>query len=98
MFSIHYGHKLCFWQRIRLWNRRKILRKHLEQMGKVFTQVLSATVDRSKLHQRRIRHFAGRTLNVRHILCARAQMQRAFHPFHNVSTSAWHGFQTGQVL
>ena len=76
----------------------KVLRKHLDQMGKVFTKVLSATLDRSKLHQRRVRHFVGQTLNVRHILCARAQMQRAFNPFHNVGTSAWHGFQTGQML
>ena len=50
----------------------EIIRKHLDKMGKVFTKILSATLDRSKLHQRRIRHFVGQTLNVRHILCARA--------------------------
>ena len=50
----------------------EILRKHMDKMGKVFTKILSATLDRWKLHQRRLWHFVGQTLNVRHILCARA--------------------------
>ena len=32
----------------------EVIRKHLDKMGKVFTKILSATLDRSQLHQRRV--------------------------------------------
>ena len=44
MFSIRYGRKLCFWQRIRLWNRHKNLTEALGPNGKSF-------------HESTFRHF-----------------------------------------
>ena len=38
MLSIRYGHKLCFWQRIRLWNRHKNLTEALGTNGKKFSR------------------------------------------------------------